>query len=219
MQCSACRSKHIAPHETGKAVQNEKAAEQAKKKKQKQTAIQQANWAASKQAVPERLAEWKFRQLVGCSKSHGCKIHWQTEDGEDCPRSECTWQPAASVPMLPGSAVELDAVEMQGARISLEVSGKVYEATVHDKDDAGCGGPVNASYYLKYKKKAASRGRSKANGWVNLELPVGEKCSWWRMDGYETCNEGFGSDGDGASAEDGMVELSLSDSDVSSDEV
>ena len=32
------------------------------------------------------------------------------------------------------------------------------------------------------------------------------------------CNEGFGSDGDGASAEDGMVELSLSDSDVSSDE-
>ena len=38
------------------------------------------------------------------------------------------------------------------------------------------------------------------------------------MDGYETCNEGFGSDGDGASAEGGMVELSLSDSDVSSDE-
>ena len=128
---------------------------------------------------------------------------WLTEDGEDCPRSECTWQPAAklSVPMLPGSAVELDAVEMQGTRISLEVSGKVYEATVtmHDKDDAGCGGPVNASYYLKYKKKAGSRGRSKANGWVNLELPVGEKCSWWRMDGYETCNEGSGSGGDGAS--------------------
>ena len=83
--------------------------------------------------------------------------------------------------MLPGSAVELDAVEMQGTRISLEVSGKVYEATVcHDKDDAGCGGPVNGSYYLKYKKKAGSRWRSKANGWVNLELPVGEKCSWWR---------------------------------------
>ena len=38
------------------------------------------------------------------------------------------------------------------------------------------------------------------------------------MDGYETCNEGFGSDGDGASAGGGMVELSLSDSDVSSDE-
>lgn len=39
-----------------------------------------------------------------------------------------------------------------------------------------------------------------------------------RMDGNETCNEGFGSDGDGASAEGGMVELSLSDSDVSSGE-
>ena len=38
------------------------------------------------------------------------------------------------------------------------------------------------------------------------------------MDGCETCNEGFGSGGDGASAEGGMVELSLSDSDVSSDE-
>ena len=201
-------------------MQNEKAQKQAKAKGQKQTAIQQANWAASKQAVPERLAEWEFRQLVGCPKSHGCKSHWQTGDGEGWhPRSECTWQPAASVPMLPGSAVELDAVEMQGTRISLEVSGKVYEATVHDKDDAGCGGPVNASYYLKYKKKAGSRGRSKASGWVNLELPLGEKCSWWRMDGYETCNEGSGSDGDGASAEGGMVELSLSDSDVSSDEV
>ena len=39
------------------------------------------------------------------------------------------------------------------------------------------------------------------------------------MGGYETCNEGFGSDGDGASAEDGMVELSLSDSDMNSNEV
>jgi hypothetical protein len=29
--------------------------------------------------------------------------------------------------------------------------------------------------------------RTKVSGWVDLDLPVGEKCSWWRLDGYDTC--------------------------------
>ena len=76
---------------------------------------------------------------------------------------------------------------------------------------------TNTSYYVKYKKVAHSRGRGKASTWLDLELPVGAKCSWWRLDGYDTCSEGSG-----ANAEEptvgGMMELSLSNSDESSDE-
>ena len=32
-----------------------------------------------------------------------------------------------------------------------------------------------------------SRGRTKVSCWVDLDLPVGEKCSWWRLDSYDTC--------------------------------
>ena len=103
---------------------------------------------------------------------------------------------------MPGdpSGVQLDPSELSGATASLEVAGKVpdrlsvrglYEATVSDKDDEfeGCSGPNNASYYLTYKRKAGSRGRAKVNGWINFDLPVGEKCSWWRLDGYEMYSE------------------------------
>jgi len=45
-------------------------------------------------------------------------------------------------------------------------------------------------YWLEYKKKVGSRGRKKADNWLDLELPVGEKCSWWRLDGYHTWDEG-----------------------------
>ena len=52
---------------------------------------------------------------------------------------------------------------------------------MYDKDDEGSGGATSTSYYLKYKheykKKANSRGRKKASGWVDLDLPTGEKCT------------------------------------------
>jgi hypothetical protein len=177
-------------------VQNGRAAKQARAKKQKQAAMQKANWAASKQKVPVRLAEWKFKQLVGCSKNHGGKIHWQTEDGEDCSRSHCTWQPKDSVPGGP-SVVQLDTQELQGAGVSIEIAGKVYEATVHGEDDEGCSGANSTSYYLEYKKKIGSRGRAKVSGWVDFDLAAGEKCSWWRLDGYDTCgSEAEDSDAD-----------------------
>ena len=110
-----------------------------------------------------------------------------------------TWQPKSSVPGDP-SVVQLDPSELSGATASLEVAGKVpdrlsvrglYEATVSDKDDEfeGCSGPNNASYYLTYKRKAGPRGRAKVSGWINFDLPVGEKCSWWRLDGYEMYSE------------------------------
>ena len=25
------------------------------------------------------------------------------------------------------------------------------------------------------------------SGWADFDLPAGEKCSWWRLDGYDTC--------------------------------
>ena len=162
-QCSVCRSHGKQLVETGKAVQNGRAAKQARAKKQKQAAAQKANWAASKQKVPVRLAKWKFKQLVGCSKNRGGKIHWQTEDREGCPRSHCTWQPNESVPGGP-SVVQLDAQELQGAGISIEIVGKVYEATVHGEGDEGCSGANSTSYYLEYKKKVGSRGCAKVNG-------------------------------------------------------
>ena len=134
----------------------------------------------------------------------------------DTEKDQCTWQPKGSVPG-PVSVVELDPVELEGARISLEVTSKIHNATLSTTDDDGSSGPTNTSYYVKYKKVAHSRGRGKASTWLDLELPVGAKCSWWRLDGYDTCSEGSG-----ANAEEptvgGMMELSLSNSDESSDE-
>ena len=83
--------------------------------------------------------------------------------------------------------MQLDAQELQGAGISIEIVGKVYEATVHGEGDEGCSGANSTSYYLEYKKKVGSRGRAKVSGWVDFDLPAGEKCSWWRLDGYDTC--------------------------------
>ena len=116
---------------------------------------------------------------------------------------------------MPGdpSVVQLDPFELSGAIATLEVAGKVYEAIISDKDAEGCSGPSNASYYITYKRKARSRGRAKVSGWINFELPVGEKYSWWRLDGYETYNEDEDEDGNDSGAE---VELSLSEDDASS---
>ena len=58
--------------------------------------------------------------------------------------------------------------------------------------------------------------------WWYLELPVGENCSWWRLDGYSTYDE----DGDSTDqeaqqlADDARedIELSLSNSEDSDSE-
>ena len=56
-----------------------------------------------------------------------------------------------------------------------------------------------------------------ALGWIWSCLSEQSVASWWRLDGYDTCNEGSG-----ANAEEptvvGMMELSLSNSDESSAE-
>ena len=52
---------------------------------------------------------------------------------------------------------------------------------------SGSSGANGTSYYLKYKKKVGFRGRTNVSGWVDLDLPVGEKCSWWWLDGYDPC--------------------------------
>jgi len=184
-QCSTCRGKGTKPKETGKSVQNAKAAKQAEAKKQKQAADQAANWAASKQKVPTRLPEWQFNCLVGCSKTSGSKIHWKFEDGTDTNKDQCTWQPKSTVP---GgiSNVKLVPGQLRGATIRLEVAGKIHNAAL--SDDGGRQ-PKGTTYWLEYKKKVGSRGRKKADNWLDLELPVGEKCSWWRLDGYDTWEE------------------------------
>ena len=112
----------------------------------------------------------------------------------------------AGLPAIGVQLLELDPTELKDASITLEIAGKQFEATVSSMDDQGCGGSNGTSYYLKYKKKAGSRGRAKAAGWVDLELPVGEKCSWWRLSGYDTCSEkpaGSDVDTDGEDGEDG----------------
>jgi hypothetical protein len=68
---------------------------------------------------------------------------------------------------------------------------------------------------VEYKKKVGSRGRKKADNWLDLELPIGEKCSWWRLDGYDTWEEAE-SDSEAEPAEpnstnDGNTEGSLSE--------
>ena len=60
---------------------------------------------------------------------------------------------------------------------------------MHGEGDGGCSGAKSTngtSYYLEYKKKVGSRGRAKVSGCVDFDLPAGEKCSWWRLDGYDT---------------------------------
>ena len=42
---------------------------------------------------------------------------------------------------------------------------------------------------MEYKKKVGSRGKKKADNWLDLELPAGDKCSWWSLDGYDTWEE------------------------------
>ena len=61
-----------------------------------------------------------------------------------------------------------------------------------DKDDEGLQRPFRAEQCkllpnLTCKRKARSHGRAmaKVSGWINFDLPVGEKCSWWRLGGYE----------------------------------
>ena len=105
---------------------------------------------------------------------------------------------------------------------------------MHGEDDEGCSGAKSTngtSYYLEYKKKVGSRGRAKVSGCVDFDLPAGEKCSWWRLDGYDTCGSEAGeseeSDADPQapldeemgvdSEEEGQrsdMELSLSNSDL-----
>ena len=77
--------------------------------------------------------------------------------------------------------------QLRGATIRLEVAGKIHTATL--SDDGGRQ-PKDTTYWLEYKKKVGTRGRKKADDWLDLELPVGEKCSWWRLDGYDTWDEG-----------------------------
>ena len=75
--------------------------------------------------------------------------------------------------------------QLRGATIRLEVAGKIYNATLSESDGGGRQ-PKDTTYWLEYKKKVGSRGRKKTDNWLDLELPVGEKCSWWRLDGYDT---------------------------------
>ena len=118
--------------------------------------------------------------------------------------------------------MELDSSALCNATVSVEVASKMYKAVLHSMDDKGSAGPNSTSYYLKYKKKVGTRGKAKANGWVDLELPVGEKCSWWRLDGYTTYDE----DGDSTDQEAEQlandaredIELSLSNSEDSDSE-
>ena len=71
--------------------------------------------------------------------------------GEDCSRSECTWQPKASVPVQDrNDIVKIDSSELQGVAILLEVAGKTYKATVYGTDNEGSGGATRTSNYLKY---------------------------------------------------------------------
>ena len=82
---------------------------------------------------------------------------------------------------VPGdpSVVELDSSALCNATVSVEVASKMYKAVLHSMDDKGSAGPNSTSYFLKYKKKVGSRGKAKANGWVDscrLRAP-----SWRKM--------------------------------------
>ena len=65
--------------------------------------------------------------------------------------------------------------ESSRSAFPLKVAGETHTATLSDGGDRQ---PIGTTCYLEYKKKIGARGRAKANGWLDLELPVGEKCSW-----------------------------------------
>ena len=200
-QCSACRHKKVRPKESGKSVQNEKAARIVAAKKQKQDAAQAEEWAASKQPVPPRVKEWNFSRVVGRSKRYGYKIHWETEDGTETERDQCTWQPLGSVPG-DKSVVKPATATMLGSDVTLEFGGKAYIGVISDQHQ-----PDGSKYFIVYKKKSGARGRVKASAWLDMELPTSSKCSWWRLDGYETYNE----DNDKSDSTDTAEDMELDD--------
>ena len=68
-----------------------------------------------------------------------------------------------------------------------------------------CGGAIAVSLYvffLQYKKKTKGRGRAKAAGWVDMDLPPSSKCSWWRLDDYSTYDEAPTDSGDSGGDDD-----------------
>ena len=58
--------------------------------------------------------------------------------------------------------------QLRGATIRLEVAGKIHNAAL--SDDGGRQ-PKDTTYWLECKKKVGSRGRKKADNWLDLELP------------------------------------------------
>ena len=157
-------------------------------------------------------------------------MQWQTEDGIETDRDQCTWQPHSSV-QGDKSLVKPIAIALLESDITIEEAGKTYNETISDqrqpdrKQPDKCQ-PDGSKYYLQYKKKTRARGRAKAAGWVDMELPPCAKSSWWRLDGYtiyedenssndsdnddDAGAEGGNGDGDnnGDGDEDGAMELS-----------
>ena len=100
--------------------------------------------------------------------------------------------------------------DKSGQRLLFRQAGKIYGATISDQRKPDSKQPDKCQpdvrkYYLKYKKKAGSRGRVKAVGWVDMDLPTWSQCSWWRLGGYTTYDEATNDD-------DGEDSMELNDS-------
>ena len=101
------------------------------------------------------------------------------------------------------------AAAMLGSELTLEFSGKTYIGVVSDQHQ-----PDGSKYFIVYKKKSGDRGRTKASAWLDMGLPNGSKCSWWRLDGYETYSE----DHNDSDSTDTAEDIELSDFTDSGDE-
>ena len=93
---------------------------------------------------------------------------------------------------------------MLGSGVTLEFGGKAYIGVISDQHQ-----PDGSKYFIVYKKKSGGRGRVKASAWLDMELPTSSKCSWWRLDGYETYNE----DNDKSDSTDTAEDMELDDDD------
>ena len=177
-QCAGCRQKKTAIVTSGKKKQNKKAPDARRKNAEAEERVVQAR-AAGRQPVPAREEEHVISKIVGKKKATKEKfVLWEREDGTPCPKDWCTWEkPAAFENNVANSALDPD--ELIGNAVLLSVNSTQYEGII-EEHRAGTN-----QYKITFKTKG--RGRAKAAGFFDLELPTRstDKVSWWHLAGYE----------------------------------
>jgi hypothetical protein len=175
--CKCCRDKgkKVKTTTPAKTADKQCAAPSGKKRGAKAAQILEADRAAKKKAVPERDQGMDVIEgVVGKMVQGGKKfLFWGKKDGGgEYPKDQCTWQAT-------DEAVSPDVV--LGQRASLKLGQSVFKGVILRAHESQV-----STYFVRF-----DNGRH-SDRYVDLELPIKVAAggySWWRLDGYDTCDE------------------------------